>query len=150
MTIRSVYILAFFVATLFFLDCAVPETPRLCLVRAEDQLPDPCELTSKNFSIATGDAFIILHELPDGVTAPEPLDIRIETPCVTQHLKVDHKSRRLAVSRIAPKGTECFFSVSTSIQQSKLSYSVSSEGNACKNLGAECGSDAGLGAEAAE
>lgn len=130
--------------------CEDPEGPALCLVRAGDELPERCEKT-RDFSIADGDGFLILHELPEGITAPEPIEIRIETPCVSERLEVEQEGKRLVVPRIAPRGAKCFFSVSASVAQSELSHSVSGSSADCEKVAASCDApDAGVGGAGGE
>lgn len=125
--------------------------PHMCVFRADTGVdPDMVDVTAcpGPFSVKDGEAFFLLHELPPGIEAPEPLSVRLETPCQATTFTRDHTATRLLVPLTAPPGAGCDLTVTTTVANSELHQNSAPGGaDACAQCPViDAGTDGGGGA----
>lgn len=69
-----------------------------------------------------GDAFVLLHELPEGVEPIGKLKVHIETPCKGEDrdIEVSHAGRTALLTGVVPPGGACAFVVTATMANSEL------------------------------
>lgn len=85
------------------------------------------------FHVKAGEGFFLVYQMPAGINAPDPIEIKLTTPCGTTTLSRDHAddATRLVIPLVAPAGAGCALSVSASLANSELSQVAQGEAAAC-------------------
>jgi hypothetical protein len=150
-----------------------PDYPSLCVILADGastgaaaSTTDQCGVTTSgstlqcadDFTVADGQGFVVLHQLPDDIVTDASLHLTIETPCAK--VESDHKhvmssdesclQPELRIPVTAPPGASCSLVITASIanhtaQRISRSTNCTDVTSVCKAAEANAGSGSGGG-----
>ena len=125
--------------------CDQPQGPRMCLVPADgaDPATQQVPATCPSFSVAAGDALYLVYQLPPGIDPPGPLEIRIDTPCLTVNVERPLEAGTTVSIIRAPQGADCSMAVTATLANSTIRQVTSPAAGACMRITCDTSSDAG-------
>jgi hypothetical protein len=102
---------------------------------------DEAERVEAPAAIADGEVYFVRHQLPEGVAPLGELKLHVETPCAKEDIEATHVDGVVFLTRIAPPGAACSFSITAVMANSELRAEVPRDAAECAKLEA-AGADA--------
>jgi len=91
------------------------------------------------------EAVFIVHQLPEDVDVDVPLKLQIATPCTSWSTERRHSDGTVTLATRAPRGSDCFLTVTGEIANARSTVISSPNGDACTNVGSQCDEQMGVG-----
>jgi hypothetical protein len=112
---------------------------------------DPNCAASATTPIRAGEAFYVVHRLPDDIN-PEDLNltVRVETPCTTIEQQPSYVGPVAIALFVAPEGADCSTIVTGVVANSRIQLTSRADPTSCARASTICGASADGGAEPIE